>query len=210
MPGTVSDVSATFVDSTTRRPECGENTRCCSAAESLAYRGTISVLRRLRSASASAVSRISRSPDRNTKMSPSPSDISSSTAWQVASTGSRSIVVSPASTVRGRYRISTGNVRPDTSMIGAATPSRAKCCANRSGSMVADVMTILRSGRRGSSCARYPRMKSMFRLRSCASSMMRVSYWRSSRSRWISASRMPSVISLTRVESEDWSVNRTL
>ncbi len=34
MPGTVSDVSATLVASTIRRPVCGANTRCCSAAES--------------------------------------------------------------------------------------------------------------------------------------------------------------------------------
>ena len=34
MPGTVSDVSATLVASTTRRPVCGAKTRCCSAAES--------------------------------------------------------------------------------------------------------------------------------------------------------------------------------
>ncbi len=37
MPGTVSEVSATLVASTTRRealPACGEKTRCCSAAES--------------------------------------------------------------------------------------------------------------------------------------------------------------------------------
>ena len=34
MPGTVSDVSATLVARTTRRPPWGWNTRCCSAAES--------------------------------------------------------------------------------------------------------------------------------------------------------------------------------
>src|SRR4028118_1477879 len=49
----------------------------------------------------------------------------------------------------------------------------------------------------------------MVRLRSCASSTMIVSYWRSSRSRAISASRTPSVISLTRVESPTWPGNRT-
>ncbi len=49
----------------------------------------------------------------------------------------------------------------------------------------------------------------MLRLRSCASSMMIVSYWRSSRSVWISASRMPSVISFTRVSPPTWSVKRT-
>ena len=49
----------------------------------------------------------------------------------------------------------------------------------------------------------------MFRDRSCASSTMIVSYRRSSGSRWISASRMPSVITFTNVVGETWSVNRT-
>ena len=40
MPGTVSDVSATLVASTIRRPVCGANTRCCSAADSRAYSGS--------------------------------------------------------------------------------------------------------------------------------------------------------------------------
>ena len=43
----------------------------------------------------------------------------------------------------------------------------------------------------------------MLRLRSWASSMMIVSYARSIRSRWSSASRMPSVISLTSVRVAD-------
>ena len=50
----------------------------------------------------------------------------------------------------------------------------------------------------------------MFRLRSCASSMISVSYLSRSRSWAISASRMPSVISLTSVPSVALSVNRTL
>lgn len=49
----------------------------------------------------------------------------------------------------------------------------------------------------------------MLRLRSCASSMMIVSYCCNSRSVWISASMMPSVISLTSVLSPTWSVKRT-
>ena len=49
----------------------------------------------------------------------------------------------------------------------------------------------------------------MLRLRSWASSMMIVSYLRRSRSRWSSASRMPSVISLIRLAREVLSVNRT-
>ncbi len=50
----------------------------------------------------------------------------------------------------------------------------------------------------------------MFRLRSCASSMMSVSYRRNCRSRCISASRIPSVITLMSVPSLDLSVNRIL
>jgi hypothetical protein len=36
IPGTVSDVSATFVASTTRGPACGRNTRCWAAEASRA------------------------------------------------------------------------------------------------------------------------------------------------------------------------------
>ena len=49
----------------------------------------------------------------------------------------------------------------------------------------------------------------MLRLRSWASSMMIVSYFRSSRSRCSSASRMPSVITFTRPAFEVRSVKRT-
>ena len=34
MPGMVSEVSATFVETTIRRPACRAKTRCCSAADS--------------------------------------------------------------------------------------------------------------------------------------------------------------------------------
>jgi len=50
----------------------------------------------------------------------------------------------------------------------------------------------------------------MFRLRSCASSRMIESYSRSSRSPCVSASRMPSVISLMAVRLPTWSWKRTL
>ena len=49
----------------------------------------------------------------------------------------------------------------------------------------------------------------MFRLRSWASSTMTVSYSRSSGSRWISASRMPSVITLIAVSGPTRSAKRT-
>ena len=86
MPGTVSEVSATLVASTTRRPLCGWKTRYCSAADSRAYIGRISSP--AASASASAVSLISRSPLRKTRMSPGPSLRSSVTASLIAWTWS--------------------------------------------------------------------------------------------------------------------------
>jgi len=49
----------------------------------------------------------------------------------------------------------------------------------------------------------------MLRLRSCASSMIRVSYFDSQRSVWISASRMPSVMNLIAVCSPTASLKRT-
>ena len=59
-------------------------TRCCSAADSRAYKRQHLEPVPARSASRSAVSRISRSPLRNTRMSPGPSAESSSTASLMA------------------------------------------------------------------------------------------------------------------------------
>ncbi|SKT89900.1 Uncharacterised protein [Mycobacteroides abscessus subsp. abscessus] len=92
MPGTVSEVSATLVASTTRLPVCDAKTLCCSAVGSRAYSGRTSVPARTISLSASDVSRISRSPDRNTRMSPGGSFCSSRTASAMASVWSRSSV----------------------------------------------------------------------------------------------------------------------
>ena len=108
MPGTVSDVSATLVASTIRRPVWDWKTRCCSAAESREYSGTISTVAARRStlsrprapSSASRVSRISRSPGRKTRMSPGPSAESSLTASTIASVWSRTIG-SPSSSASG-------------------------------------------------------------------------------------------------------------
>jgi hypothetical protein len=50
----------------------------------------------------------------------------------------------------------------------------------------------------------------MLRLRSCASSMISVSYARSARSVMVSASRMPSVISFTSGSPPVTSLKRTL
>ena len=76
--------------------------------------------------------------------------------------------------------------------------------------MVAEVMTILRSGLRAPSCRRWPRRKSMLRDRSWASSTMIVSYSERSGSPWASARSMPSVRNLIRVSRVVSSANRTL
>ena len=81
---------------------------------------------------------------------------------------------------------------------------------NAVASIVAEVTTIFRSFLRRISSRRYPSRKSMFRLRSWASSMMIVSYSSRSGSCCISASSMPSVIILTRVSATVSSVNRIL
>jgi hypothetical protein len=100
MPGTVREVSATLVDRMIRRPVWEEKTRCCSCAERRAYSGTTSVWRSFAFSSASAVSRISCSPERKTRMSPSPTRPSSFTASRMPSIWSRSS--SPSSPCSGR------------------------------------------------------------------------------------------------------------
>ncbi|SKF62664.1 Uncharacterised protein [Mycobacteroides abscessus subsp. abscessus] len=80
MPGTVSEVSATLVASTMRRVVWAWKIFCCSAEDSRANMGTTSTPGSLSSPSASAASRISRSPDRKTRMSPGPAASRSPTA----------------------------------------------------------------------------------------------------------------------------------
>ena len=101
IPGTVREVSATLVASTIRRCEEGENTRFCSAMDSLPNSGRIWVPASERWESmtfcrASWASRISRSPAKNTRMSPRGSRESSTTASHTASIGSRSSSASPS------------------------------------------------------------------------------------------------------------------
>ena len=99
-PGTVSDVSATLVASTIRRPRCGWKMRCCSAADSRAYSGSTSVFGSSRRRRCSAASWISRSPLRNTSTSPGPTARSSSTASAMACTWSRSSTLPPSPLTR--------------------------------------------------------------------------------------------------------------
>jgi hypothetical protein len=101
MPGTVSDVSATLVASTIRRPGWGRKARCCSAVDRRAYSGSSSTSAGSRPRSASAVSRISRSPLKKTRMSPDRLRISSSTASPIASVWSRSLPAAAASSSSG-------------------------------------------------------------------------------------------------------------
>ena len=78
-------------------------------------------------------------------MSPPPAPRQrSSTASAIASFRSWSFASS-----KGFQRCSTGKVRPLTMITGAGPWREAKCCAKRSASMVAEVTTIFRSGRRG-------------------------------------------------------------
>ena len=67
-----------------------------------------------------------------------------------------------------------------------------------------------KSGRLGSSFFRYPIIKSIFKLRSCASSMMMVSYLLKKRSWPNSASKIPSVMSLTIDCADPCSLKRIL
>ncbi len=106
------------------------------------------------SRSSAAVSRISRSPGRNTRMSPGPSRQSSSAAATIASSSSSSSSASSPAVVSGRYRTSTGKTRPETSMTGAGRSGVPKWRAKRSASSVAEVTITLRSGRRGRSSFR--------------------------------------------------------
>ena len=80
IPGTVSDVSATLVANTIRGPWWAANTFCCSAVGSRAYSGNTSTSGPTAPRKASAVSRISRSPARNTNTSPAGSLSNSATA----------------------------------------------------------------------------------------------------------------------------------
>ena len=114
--------------------------------------------------------------------------------------------MSVSSSRGGRYSTSTGYVLPETWITGALPKNFAK----RSVSSVAELTITRSSGRRGKRRCRMPSKKSMFRLRSCASSTMIVSYARSIGSPCSSASRMPSVMNLIYESRLTLSLNRTL
>ena len=111
--------------------------RCCAAS---------------RPRSASAVSRISRSPDRNTSTSPGRQFDASMIARLARPATMR---VGLGRLIRPRARAGGSGSRPDRC---GRTPRRSgappKCAANRCGSIVAAVTITFRSGRRGSSSVR--------------------------------------------------------
>ena len=179
-----------FVASMMRRRGDGRKARRCSEAGSEARRGMTSSSART-SARRSAVSRMSRSPGRKTSMSPSGG--SSATAAATSRGRSRS-----SSSGGGRYAISIGKRRPGTDMTGAL-PKKAE---KRAASRVADETTTLRSRRFSRMRFRMPSRKSTLRVRSCASSIIMVSYARSRASKRVSARRTPSVMNSMRVSDE--------
>ena len=85
-----------------------------------------------------------------------------------------------------------------------------KAAENFSVSIVAEVMTILRSRRRRRRFFRMPSTKSMLRLRSWASSTMIVSYASRKGSAWASMRRIPSVMILMKPSGDVRSSKRIL
>ena len=91
IPGTVNDVSATLVAKMMRRAFVrGAKISSCSDCDKRAYKGSTCVPGGWCLRSASEASRISRSPGKNTKISPAPTRAHSSTASTMALISSRS------------------------------------------------------------------------------------------------------------------------
>ena len=157
MPGTVSEVSATLVASTMRRPaRRREHALLLRHRQAREQRQDLDVARvgparEARGAARSPVSRISRSPGRNTRMSPGP------LAPQVLGRVDDRVlelllVVGLARVAASVVAAAAGSApRPDTCGPTLRSPAPAcppvpKCRAKRSASSVADVMITLRSG----------------------------------------------------------------
>ena len=103
-PGTVSEVSAIDVASTTRRPSAGRSARSCTAGGRSPCNGSTSAPQ---PSSAAWVRRISAMPGRKARMSPSCAASAARTARAMASGSSRGPGMS-----RAAWLISTGNMRP--------------------------------------------------------------------------------------------------
>ena len=158
-----------MVETITLRPAPRAKTLACSGADSLAKRGRVTTPGYPRPRIISRASPISCSVGMNTRISPKRDSLR---IWSTAVTAASTYPWSSPSSSRGEYLISTGNIRPDTSTTGASS----KALENFSVSMVAEVMMSFRSRRFRIRFLKIPRVKSILRLRSWASSTIRVSY----------------------------------
>ena len=194
----VRDVSAIGVARTTLRFSPGAMARRCASGGSIPYRGCISVSPN-ELPSSSAQRRMSASPGRNARMSPSCSLCARRMTCATASVAFSGVASTAAST------ISTGYILPSPATRGASSSRQMA-----SVSMVADIITILRSGRmmflvwRTSASAR-----SQLRLRSWNSSKMTVDTPSSVGSSTSILVRMPSVRTSTLVASDTRDSKRT-
>ena len=159
-PGTVSDVSAMLVASTTRRPSAGRNARSCSASGRSPCSGSTSAPQPSRADRARLISPM---PGRKASTSPEWAASASRIAAATAAGRSRGEAMS-----RRLCSTATGNMRPALSITGAPISAD-----SRAPSAVADMASRRSSGRswrcrsRHSASARSPASA-----RSCTSSRM--------------------------------------
>ena len=212
-PGTVSEDSATFVATTTRRRPSGLGARAASWA--LAGRrpcsGRTSTFPGALARRRETTSSTSRAPGRKTSTSPERSARARSTVTATWARNSRGTPRGPRRPVRpgGAHTSSRGWRRPGTSTSGAApsdVPSEAppeeppRMRRRRSASSVADMATRVRSSRRAArASARRARSRSLSKERSWTSSRMTALTPLSSGSRWRRRRRSPAVTTSIRV-----------
>ena len=212
MPSMVTEVSAILVDRTTFFLPNGalSKTFSCSSFGSRPYSGTMCILLwKVDSTRRCMQVFMIFSPGRKTRMSPS--SLLSSTRSMVSSilVMRASVAVSVivlAGIAGGSYTIVTGNTC--VSIVTIGQPS--KYVLNASAFIVAELTITLKSLRSASTRFKRPRTKSMFRLRSCASSTMTTEYLCIHGSSFISCKRMPSVMIFIRVVSSVLSSKRIL
>ena len=199
-PGTVSDDSATAVETTTRRRGPSLSARSCSAPGRRPCRGRTSAST---SCSRRMVASTSATPGTKTSTSPS---CSASARRTVEATWSWKAGVMPRSSVRRTpggaedHMDCTGCRAPGTSTTGAGSSTEASNPAVRSASTVADIAMRTRSSRRlARTSTSSARVRSASRWRSCTSSSTTAPTPASSGSCWMRRSRSPVVTTSTRV-----------
>ncbi len=158
MPGTVSEVSATLVASTTRRARVRlENPLLLGRRQARVQRQDFGVLELGLAQHVGGVANLALTGQEHQHVTGLRRSLRSWSGDFVEGGEDRLIhrqvdprrgcPLRPAPGSAGGTQVSTGKVRPDTSTIGASS----KCLEKRSRSMVAEVMMTFRSGRRGSS-----------------------------------------------------------